>query len=113
MPSGDSGGGGGNGGPVNGGEECKTHYGGATLVSPKANVLRRLNVGDRLDVVVIEQNDRPILCADKGGTLAGAVSHKSALQIIKCINKGYRYVAVITKLEGADCTLDIRMETGP
>jgi|SRR5581483_2888400 len=106
------GGGGGNGGPVNGGSECKTIYGGATLASPKRNVLSTIKIGDILELETEPQGTTYILYATKAGQKAGTIIHASLAQIIKCIvQDGHTYVANVTTLQGGNCGLEIRMKT--
>jgi len=97
-----------NGGPSNG-HTCPAVFTGAKLASPKSNVIANLKAGDILDLRVIRQGNAFILMASTGGADAGSVTHTSITQIIKCIQNGNNYVAHITKREGGQLELDIRL----
>jgi hypothetical protein len=97
-----------NGGPTNG-HTCPALFAGAKLASPKGAVIANLKTGDILDLRVIQQGSTYILIASTGGADAGSVTHTSITQIIKCIQEGNNYVGHITKLEGGNLELDIRL----
>ena len=103
-----NGGGGINGGPSNG-HTCPAVFTGAKLASPKNDVIVNLKAGDILDLRVIRQGNTFILMASTGGADAGSVTHTSITQIIKCIQDGNNYVGHVTKREGGNLELDIRL----
>lgn len=97
----------GNGAPSNG-HTCPTVFTGARLVSAKEAALTSVKTDDILDLRVIKANTF-ILMASNNGEDAGAVSHAATTQIIKCIQDGHTYVACITKRDGGNIELEIRM----
>jgi hypothetical protein len=99
--------GGSDGAPSNG-HTCPTVFTGARLVSSKEAALTSVKTGDILDLRVIQANTF-ILMASNNGEDAGAVSHTATTQIIKCIQDGHTYVAYITKRDGGNIELEIRM----
>jgi hypothetical protein len=112
MSGGNGGSGGGSAtGGVDLGNDCLKIYRGVRLSSPKSTVLSKLKVDDRLDLDVRKYKGSPILYAMKSGQDAGTVISLSVTQIVKCIEQGYRYIAIVKTLDGGDCTLEIRMET--
>jgi hypothetical protein len=101
-----------NGGQNGGSDECRPYYRGVRLTSPKMDVLAGLQVNDTLDLLVGEAKGRPVLFATHNGSVAGTVTSQSAGQIIRCIQEGHKYIAIIKSLDGGDCLLEIRMENG-
>jgi hypothetical protein len=75
-----------------GGEDCKHTYPGAQLVSLQSR----------------EINGSPVLFAvTRHGVEIGAVTLRESGQIIRCIERGYRYGAEVIRMNGADVTLKI------
>ena len=97
--------------PVDPGADCLKIYKGAKLASPKSDVLSKLNVGDKLELAVRTYKNDYVLVALAGAEVAGAILSQYATKITSCIQSGYRYVAVITAIDGGDCSLEIRMES--
>lgn len=97
--------------PVDPSDECLKIYRGAKLVSPKSTVLSALNVGDKLELVARIYKDEYVLVAEAKGEVAGAVFSQYATKIANCILNGYRYIALITAIDGGDYSLEIRMES--
>jgi len=89
-----------------GGEDCKHTYQGAQLVSPKN--LEKIQEGELLPLQSREINNAPVLFAvTRHGVEIGAVTLREAGQIIRCIERGYRYGAEVIRMNGADITLKI------
>jgi len=97
--------------PIDPSDECLKIYKGAKLASPKSDVLSQLKVGDKLELVVRTYKNDYVLVALAKGEVAGAIFSQYAPKITSCIQSGYRYVALITAIEGGDCSLEIRMES--
>jgi hypothetical protein len=90
---------------------CERVYRGVSLSSPKRNILSKLKVGDRLNLEIRTYKDSFVVFAvTASGEDAGTVISSSNVQIIKCIQQGYIYVAIVKTLDGGDCTLEIRMK---
>jgi hypothetical protein len=97
--------------PIDPSDECLKIYKGAKLASPKSKILSRLNIGDRLELVTRIYKDEYVLVAVSEGEDAGAILSQYATKISNCIQNGYRYIALITAIDGGDCSLEIRMES--
>jgi hypothetical protein len=96
-------GGGGYGGPTRSSTDCNIVER-VPLNSPQASVVSTLKPGDRLDVELRES----VLVAVYKGTVAGALTPQSLLDLIDCIGKGRHYVANVLQLRGAFCEVEIR-----
>lgn len=112
MPSGGgyydpvgSGGGGGSGGE----EKCPRILKGINLVSPNPRVLSELKIGSQLDLDVKEVNGNSSLRVLFNNEEAGAIVSPHTSQLIDCIQKEYRYIAIVTSLDGGSCVLEIRI----
>jgi hypothetical protein len=97
--------------PIDPSDECLKIYRGAKLASPKSKTLSKLKVGDKLELVTRIYKDDYVLVATAKGEDAGAILSQYATKITSCILSGYRYVALITAIDGDDCSLEIRMES--
>lgn len=70
----------------------------APINSPKAPVLASLKIGDELAVVLQTSGTRvSLVLVDKSGATAGSLTHRGYLQLIECIEAGYKYKATLTK----------------
>ena len=107
-----SGGGGGGGG---GGDRtrCEDLFEETTLNSPNQAVVRTLKAGHELDVQ-LKQNAggaRPSVVAvtpKPNPQVAGAITSAKAPRLIDCIDKGFKYVAVVLEVKGGHCKIEIR-----
>jgi hypothetical protein len=99
--SGSSGGGGGGGGrelpPSKPDDNCEKLDVPTLLNSPVAKVVATLKKGDRLDVVLKKTgNLHRLEAVDSQGKVAGSLTPNELLQIVRCIEDGHEYVAVLT-----------------
>lgn len=76
------------------------------LNSPKAAVVSTLKVGDELEVAL--SANKLSLEARKAGVVAGALTPSRLADLLDCINQGKSYKAVVRKLAGGNCTVEIR-----
>lgn len=104
-PKGKSGGGGGGGG---GGIDPCDITEQTVLNSPNATVLKKLRVGEKLDVEVVASPRR--LVAKKDADIAGAITSPKMSQIIACIEKGVTFSAEVVKLTGGRCEVLVARE---
>ncbi|MGX5713199.1 hypothetical protein ACWKWJ_10900 [Sphingopyxis terrae subsp. ummariensis] len=108
---GGTGGGGGPGGGGGGGEEderCDIVQS-APLNSPQPGVADKLSVGEQLFVRLSETGARPVLeVRDAAGRLAGALTHRGHVSIIRCIGDGWSYSAIVTSTTGGLVILRIQ-----
>lgn len=84
---------------------CQEFYKSINLVDANEAALSKVKVGDRLDFSVFSTGVNKSLRVVNGDEIVGAVI-KHAPQIIRCIEEGITYKAVITSLEGAACVLE-------
>jgi hypothetical protein len=104
--SGSSGGGGGGGVGGGGGRElppgkpddnCDKLDVPTLLNSPVPKVVATLKKGDQLDVVLKKTGNLARLEAvDAQGKVAGSLTPNELLQIVRCIENGHEYVAILT-----------------
>lgn len=106
MSGGDRGGG--NGGPTNGGDKCPDFLEPTVLNSPVPKIVEALEERDTLSVEIFRVSGRAILVAKHNGQIAGSITSTGAGKLIGCIDKGYRYIAVVLEVEGGDCHVEIR-----
>lgn len=97
--------------PVDPSDECLKIYRGAKLASPKKKILSQLKAGDKLELAARIYKDEYALIAETKGEVAGAIISQYATKITSCILSGYRYVALVTAIDGGDVSLEIRMES--
>ncbi len=75
------------------------------LNSVKADVLKKLKVGEVLSVEV--ENNR--LLAKLGDEVAGALTPRAMTTLIKCIlDQEYSYSATVIQIRGALCEVEVR-----
>lgn len=80
----------------------------APLNSPVPAVVATLRVGEELDIVLATSSGRPILEVRKGGSVAGALTHRGHLTLIRCIGDGWTYKAIVTSISSGLVELRIQ-----
>jgi hypothetical protein len=75
----------------------------ATLNSPQGPVIAGMQIGSVLDVVSSGQGVE----ARFNGQLAGAITGNYIAQLLNCLNKGFKYEAVVFALTGGQCVVDV------
>ena len=70
----------------------------AAINSPKSTVLRDLNVGEALDVVLNEEGQGVVL--ERNGLTAGSLIGTQVAQLVNCLNSGFEYQAIVVKING-------------
>ncbi len=104
TPGTDAGGGGG----TDGDDDPCNFVDRAPLNSPQPDVISGLNLGDILDVVLNTSGPLPVLEVHAAGRKAGALTHRNHVRIIRCIEAGRAYHAVVIgKVGGA---VEVRIE---
>lgn len=95
-----SGGGGGGYGPSRSSDDCAIVEQTA-LNSVKAGPASQLAVGMRLDVDVVQQNNRAVLVArlPNAGAIVGSLTPPSLADLLDCISKGRGYVADVISIQ--------------
>lgn len=76
------------------------------LASPNPNVLATLKKGDTLTV---SSNGTSLDILAPGGDKCGTVISDVA-RFIECIKEGHEYIAVVTEVNSAKCTIQIRIK---
>lgn len=109
---GDGGGGGGGGGDVGGDGviDCANLFiRSTTLASPDAAVLRTLRVGNELDLRADEPRG-PLLAVTRTRPprTAGSITSARLARLLQCIADGYHYVAIVLRVEGGICDVEVR-----
>lgn len=97
------GGGGGYSGPTRGTGDCNIVER-VALNSPKPAVVGALKVGD---VLAVTENAGSLVASSSKG-IAGALTPRRLLDLLDCISRGHEYVAVVAKLKGGLCEVEIR-----
>lgn len=81
----------------------------APLNSPKPLVVAGLSVGDELTVELDDSGDRPVLLVkDIFDRVAGALTHRGHIALIRCIGAGWSYKAIVIAKTGAMVELRIQ-----
>ena len=83
---------------------CATLSGSTRLNSPQKNVIEKLVIGTKLDLVLTEM----IVEAHFNGEIAGTITWTNLARMIECIEDGYEYVAHVRSIEGGAIQVDIR-----
>jgi hypothetical protein len=102
------GGGGGGGGPSPpSGIDCARLVIRTPLNSPNQSVVAKLKKNDQLSIEV--QGARgPVVAKDSSGQIAGSITAQSLLDLIRCINDGYEYIAIVRDVSGGKVDVEIR-----
>ncbi len=104
-------GGGSIGGSGGGGREpisCETLFVKTALNSPNPEVLLQLREGA---VLSIEVRGRLLVAVTASGEIAGSITSTMMAKILECIKQGYSYVAIVKKISGGHCDVEIRPRT--
>jgi len=105
--SGSGGGGGGGGGGSSSGVSCSALTIRTALNSPKASVISKLSVGDRLTVEFVPPKG-PLVAKTKGGEIAGSITAAEMQLLIRCMADDWKYVAEIVSIKGGHCEVLIK-----
>lgn len=90
----------GNGG--GGGQEtpCESVRFDSQLTSPQPPVVATLNVGDVLDVVLVNMSGQRVIQVLKNGNIAGGLAGLDAYRLRTCIDDGHVYRATVLSVNG-------------
>jgi len=112
-------GGGGGGDPTGGGLppgevgpelDCASLYDRTILNSPVPDVLSKLKKGGVLSLTLSSPKG-PLLAVTDGGETAGSITSSKMVQLILCIEQGFRFIAIIQDIVGGRCDVLIRPES--
>lgn len=102
-----SGGGGGGGGSQR--KDCSSLYIKTYLNSPKPAVLKTLKKNDELNVTLSGTGANKVVQAStKAGAVAGSITGADLADLIACLQKGYKFVAVVEAVSGGSCEVTVR-----
>jgi hypothetical protein len=107
-PGGGGGGGGGGRPPIEPVPNCELIE--RTQVnSPKAGVIKHIQVNDVLTVKLLTEAGQKLLVAetDRGET-AGSLTPRHLPELIRCIQAGHRYIAVVLRVLGGIVEVEVR-----
>jgi hypothetical protein len=107
--SGGGGGGGGGGGPqIDVAPNCEIIER-TQLNSPKATSIAHIKVQDTLTVKMETEGGQPALIAETtAGEHAGSLTPTHLAELIRCIRTGHTYIAVVIRMVGGLCQVEIR-----
>lgn len=103
------GGGGIGGGGRHGGSrfDCEDFTAKAAIRSPKKEIIKTISHGDIL-FLTLENRAAPILVVTDDGEIAGSLVVPEQADLVRCINKGNQYIAIVEKIEGGTCIVYIQ-----
>lgn len=88
---------------------CQDFVDKTSLTSPKAPV-KQLKVGDRLRVELqpIKAGGNTVIAITEKKETAGAITSTKTPRLIKCLEEGHKYIAVVLSISGGQCTIEIK-----
>src|ERR1035437_6899779 len=87
--------------------DCSSIIEHTILNSPDPKVLSKLKVNDQLQLEA--KTDRgPLVAIDSSGNIAGSITSGILAQLLDCIKKGYKFIAIIEEMDGGKCKVEIR-----
>lgn len=89
-------------------DECSTLSKNFILQSPNQAIVKSLKVGDKLNILVGNSNSRIIVVQTLNGDMVGTLIGISMIAVLNCIEKDYRYIGIITKIDGGACHINVR-----
>jgi hypothetical protein len=93
-------------------DKCSEFVEKTPLSSPKPAILKKLEKGDVLDVVLQKHRDSPsTVVAAKDTEIAGSIISARSPQLIRCLERGFEFEAEIVQLEGGLCTVQVRAKS--
>lgn len=82
-----------------------------TLNSIDPTAIRKVSRGNKLTVVIVEENNVLRLQATLDGVRLGVISHPKTLEVIGCIRAGNQYVAFVVERQGDLCRVRVERQT--
>lgn len=77
------------------------------LSSPNPEVIGKLKKNDTLRLE-LQSETGPLLAFTNQGEVAGSVTSASLARIIRCIQDGYNFIAIVMNLIGGRCDVEVR-----
>lgn len=91
---------------------CEDIFEQTVLNSPVPSVISKLKKGDTLRVSELKSGKVVSLVAKYDNDIAGSITITSTARILACIERGFKYVAIVVKVDGGSCTVDVRPDGG-
>lgn len=105
-------GGGGGGGRGTGQTDCSTLTLTTHLNSPKPAVIKTLKKNSKLTIELQSQSGKSIVAAKTvQGQMAGSITGAGLAELISCLQKGYRFHAVVISVAGGGCEVSVQPGT--
>jgi hypothetical protein len=79
------------------------------LSSPKAAVIRGLTKDEILKIEIRGERG-PVVAVTLSGDDAGSVTAPQLVNLIRCLNEGFHYVAIVRAVRRGTCEVEIRPE---
>ena len=76
------------------------------LNSPNATVIKTLKKDDELDVKLQGPNGPVVV--EKKGAVAGSITSSYLIHLIKCMQGGHAYIAIVMGINGGICDVEVR-----
>lgn len=105
-------GGGGDGGATNGTTDCASLIFSTTLNSPNPDVISGLEIDQVLKVRRPDPTERRILAVTEDGQTAGSITHGKQADLLRCLEEGRSFVAIVKNVAGGACEVQVRPEAG-
>lgn len=81
--------------------------------SPKAVAITHINANDVLTVELVTEGGQPVLVAVTGsGERVGSLTPPHLAELIRCIRSGHTFIAVVLRIVGGICQVEIRPSGG-
>lgn len=77
------------------------------LHSPAPLIINALKKGDKLAIGYTSPKG-PIVALNSSGDIAGTILTKYNAQLISCMDKGTKYIALVTEVNGGNCDITIK-----
>lgn len=86
-------------------QDCTNLSGNTHVISPTMVYFGTASIGDILN---IELDNSIVILLDSSGNEVGTINPTWIIKLIDCLNNGNKYVAVITKINGAAIIVSIQ-----
>jgi hypothetical protein len=85
---------------------CETSTISTTLSSVDLDLLKKLEVGDKLEVLIGARDT--LVVNNNDGELIGSIIHGNTSDIIECIKEGTEYEATVLAINFPSCRISIK-----
>lgn len=88
---------------------CRTLSFRAVLNSPQANVIRTLQIGNEL-LLIVQPSPPHAVVATHNGSEAGTITGSQMASLVNCIRNGFKFVATVVELRSGQCIVDVHIQ---